>query len=162
MTEGVKNWILAIASCAVVLSVFDLLVPKGAMKKVSAFVGGLVMLLVMLGPLTKMNFFSLSDFISSLRTEQEDYAQSLLEGNQSLLEKLIAEESQAYILEWAEELGFSCEVTVLCRSTESGLPFPSEAVVTSSAGEAQLSALSERIERELGIAKEHQIYREEK
>ena len=162
MTEGMKNWIIAITACALILAALESLVPKGAVKKTAAFAGGMLMLLVLLQPITARWEVRPAEWLEAAEKEREDYAQALTRESRSLLEKLIAEESQAYILEWAEELGLSCRVSVGCRSDENGLSFPHEVTVISPAmAEHQRQVLSERIETELGIAKERQNFREE-
>ena len=162
MTEDVRNWIIAITACALILAALESLVPKGAAKKTAAFAGGMLMLLVLLQPITGQWEVRPMEWFEAAEEEREDRETSLTRQNQSLLEKLIAEESRAYILEWAEELSLSCQVSVGCRSDENGLPFPHEVTIVSpSMTESQRKALSEKIETELGISQERQNFREE-
>lgn len=161
MMDGIRDWILSIASCALILSAVDCFVPKGAVKKVCAFAGGMFTLLVILRPITGGMEISSPDWIRTQHSCRDDRVQALTEQNETLLEKLIAEESQAYILEWAQELGIACKVTVVCRTDENGLPFPAEVTVSSDADAGALHTLSERIEAELAIPTECQIFREE-
>lgn len=154
-------WIISAACCAVVVSVLQQLLPKGGMKKIGMLAGGALLLLTVLQPLTALDADLLSIYTEKLNIQQTVSEEELSKGSKSLLEKLIAEESRAYILEWADEIGISCEAEVWCETDEHGIPLPAGVTVTSNAGEEKLRLLAERIESELGISKEYQIYREE-
>ena len=119
------------------------------------------MLLVLIRPITDRWAVHPKEWFERAEESRAEYAEDLAAQNESLLEKLIAEESQAYILEWAQELGINCRVSVACRTDENGLPFPAKVTVSSDADEDALRALSARIEAELGVPIQCQIFREE-
>ncbi len=117
---------------------------------------GLVLLLVMLKPFPGVD-------VSALELGYEDYAMEIQQRQTELKEQsnqtmgeLIADKTEAYILDKAAELGVSCTVRVLMEPGEDGTPVPTGAELT---GEKS-DALADYMERELGIPKERQVYHE--
>ncbi len=74
--------------------------------------------------------------------------------SQTELAELIAEKTEAYILDKAGTLGVSCRVEVATAEGEGGLPVPYRVELDC----APREALSAYLEDELGIPKERQVF----
>jgi stage III sporulation protein AF len=71
---------------------------------------------------------------------------------------LIEQQTQAYILDKAEELGIVCQVDVSYEQAEDGTVFLSEVNVVSGASQEELEQLASLIETELGVPRGRQVY----
>ena len=69
---------------------------------------------------------------------------------------IIAEQTEAYILDKAGELGLEVTVRVETRTEGNGIPVPWSAELTG----AQSEALASALETELGIPAERQVWHE--
>lgn len=75
------------------------------------------------------------------------------------MKSIIGEETGAYILDKAAELGISCqEVRVTCAVEENGVPYPASVVLVGDLTEEEQARLSRRIEADLAIPAERQSY----
>lgn len=156
MIEAIRGWIISVAAAAFLVSLSQSLIPEGTVRKIAGFAGGLVLLLVMLKPFPGVD-------VSGLELGYEDYAMEIQQRQTELKEQsnqtmgeLIAEKTEAYILDKAAALGISCTVRVLMEPGKDGTPIPTGAELT---GEKS-DALADYMERELGIPKERQVYHE--
>lgn len=159
--ELVRTWILGITVSAMVLAAADTLMPEGAVKKAGRFTGGLVLILCVLQPLVKLDYEDLYAMAESLPASAICTDQLEEEANEPM-KAIIEEELATYIVDKAAQLGASCSAAVTCRTEEqSRVPVPNKAVITGSLTPAQKKELSDALERELGIAPERQIYKDE-
>lgn len=68
----IRQWLTAVVLVTMLLSVAQTLVPEGTVRKITSFIGGLLLLLVMLQPLLRTD-------LGSLRIHAEDYAAAIEE-----------------------------------------------------------------------------------
>ena len=155
MIEAIRGWIISVAAAAFLVSLSQSLIPEGTVRKIAGFAGGLVLLLVMLKPFPGVD-------VSGLELGYEDYAMEIQQRQTELKEQsnqtmgeLIAEKTEAYILDKAAALGISCTVRVLTEPGEDGTPVPGAELTGQKS-----DALADYMERELGIPKERQVYHE--
>lgn len=156
MMIALKNWLTAILTVTVLLSVAEKLVPAGSLRKIASMTGGLILLIVLVQPLTKLKPGQLRMDYAGCGAAIEARQAELQAENDAALGELIAERTEAYILDKAESLGISCQVTVTTREGEDGIPLPDGAVL--SCGES--AELAAYLEKELGIPKERQVFHE--
>lgn len=156
MIEAMGRWMTSVAAAAFLVALSQSLIPEGTVRKIAGFAGGLILLLVMLKPFPGID-------IGGLELGYEDYAGEISRRQEELkaqsdetLGALIAEKTEAYILDKAAALGVDCTVRVLTEPGEDGTPIPAGAELT---GEKS-DALGDYMERELGIPKERQVYHE--
>ncbi len=107
MIEAIRGWIISVAAAAFLVSLSQSLIPEGTVRKIAGFAGGLVLLLVMLKPFPGVD-------VSGLELGYEDYAMEIQQRQTELKEQsnqtmgeLIAEKTEAYILDKAAALGIS-------------------------------------------------------
>ena len=128
MMDGIRQWLLGVLAAAMALSLLYALLPKGAVRGAARATGGLILLLVVLGPLA------------------ERQAEAYRQEGQVQLELGIQQRTAAYISEKAAQLGLSCRPRVE-TAWRDGVPYPSG--VTLDIAENQ--ALAEVLTDELGI-----------
>lgn len=140
MMEAVRAWLTSVVLVSVLLSAAQSLIPPGTVRKAAGFTGGLILLLVLLRPVlgADLELLELAD------TQTEAMA------------SIIAEQTEAYILDKAGELGLEVTVRVETRTEGNGIPVPWSAELTGSWSQALASAL----ETELGIPAERQVWHE--
>ena len=140
MMDGIRQWLLGVLAAAMALSLLYALLPKGAVRGAARATGGLILLLVVLGPLAGLD-------LSDLALRYEDLSRDMdRQEGQVQLELGIQQRTAAYISEKAAQLGLSCRPRVE-TAWRDGVPYPSG--VTLDIAENQ--ALAEVLTDELGI-----------
>ena len=134
MMDGIRQWLLGVLAAAMALSLLYALLPKGAVRGAARATGGLILLLVVLGPLAGLD-------LSDLALRYEDLSRDM-----ERQELGIQQRTAAYISEKAAQLGLSCRPRVE-TAWRDGVPYPSG--VTLDIAENQ--ALAEVLTDELGI-----------
>ncbi len=154
MILALKNWLTAVLAVSMLISAAERLIPAGAVRRVASLTGGLLLLVVLIQPLTHLRDRALSLDFQARRDEAEARQEELRAQSQTELAELIAEKTEAYILDKAGTLGISCRVEVATAEGEGGLPVPYRAELDCAPSEA----LSAYLEDELGIPKERQVF----
>ena len=161
MTELIRQWIISVTCAAMITAVIQPLLPKGGTGAAGRLAGGLLLLIATVQPLVGLDYDSLAQSMTQLRLEQSTSSQELAEINSGLLEELIEEQTQSYILDKAQELGVTCQVTVTCERRDEGIPFPRSVIVSGSFTQEQADRLSQIIEADLAIPADAQTYERE-
>ena len=152
MMEAVRAWLTSVVLVSVLLSAAQSLIPPGTVRKAAGFTGGLILLLVLLRPVLGADLEHLELEFDHYQARQEELADTQTEAMASI----IAEQTEAYILDKAGELGLEVTVRVETRTEGNGIPVPWSAELTGSWSQALASAL----ETELGIPAERQVWHE--
>ena len=152
----IRQWLTAVVLVTMLLSVAQTLVPEGTVRKITSFIGGLLLLVVMLQPLLRTD-------LGSLRIHAEDYAAAIEERQAELesaeneaLAQGIAERTAAYISDKANTLGLVVTAKVRAEPGDGGVPVPWSAELVGPRSEA----LAAYIEDELGIPRGRQTWNE--
>ena len=74
------------------------------------------------------------------------------------MKTIIEEESGAYIVDKAAQLGVECEVQVVCSSEGEGVFLPWQITVTGELSPGQQEQLTQQIQEDLGVPPERQQY----
>ena len=135
-----------VLAAAMALSLLYALLPKGAVRGAARATGGLILLLVVLGPLAGLDLSDLTLRYQDLSRDMERQAEAYRQEGQAQLELGIQQRTAAYISEKAAQLGLSCRPRVE-TAWRDGVPYPSG--VTLDIAENQ--ALAEVLTDELGI-----------
>lgn len=153
---AVKDWLLSVTAAALIVALAQALVPEGAVKKIGALIGGMVLLTVLLRPVAALDLEELTRWTAAyVPTEDTEINQ----GGQ-MMKSLIAQKTSAYIVDKGAALGLVCEAEVRVETDESGWPVPWEAEITGAFSREQRSALSQAVEEDLGIPPTRQYFRE--
>ena len=149
MMEAVRAWLTSVVLVSVLLSAAQSLIPPGTVRKAAGFTGGLILVL---GADLEHLELDFDRYQAAVEERQEELADTQTEAMASI----IAEQTEAYILDKAGELGLEVTVRVETRTEGNGIPVPWSAELTGSWSQALASAL----ETELGIPAERQVWHE--
>lgn len=153
--QFLRQWLLGIVACALLVSFAEQLTPSGALRKLVRFTGGLLLMLCILQPVTQVDLTDITfdpgayeEAVAAVRLELSDeYETALSDG--------IAERTGAYIEDKAASLGISVRASVQTAEAN-GTVLPVRVTLY---GEP-CAALSDWIAETLGIAKENQTWTE--
>ena len=157
----VRQWLLGVTAAALVLALAETLAPEGGAKKVCRLAGGLALLLAAVGPvLGVLDGSALAQAVESWKSRSQSYELALEEQRDQLYLAIIEEETAAYVMDKARELGFECAAEVTYGYDEDGVPCPWEVTARGAWTEGQRSQLERLLEEELGVPVQRQSYEE--
>ena len=148
MIAAVRTWLTAVAAVSLLLSVVQYITPKGTLRDTASFIGGLLLLLVLLQPVRKA---ALPDDVHMGLAEYEKQVETY---RTKKLGTLIESEAEAYILDKAARMGLTVRIKVGTEENSEGVPVPVSAELTGTPSRE----LSRWIEAELGIPVERQVW----
>lgn len=154
MIGALKEWLTAIVYAAALITVAENLTPEGTLRKIVSLVGGLMLLLVLIQPLTRLNLGDLQLDGAWYAAEIGARQQELEKSGQEELARLIAEETEAYISDKAAGMGLDCEAEVATEPGADGVPIP-WSVELDCAPSAELMVW---LAQELEIPEERQVF----
>ena len=161
MMGFVRSWLLGVTAAALVLALAQALAPEGSVKKVCRLAGGMALLLAAAGPvLGALDGNLLASAVEGWRDRSQRYERELEENNERLYLAIIEEETAAYVMDKARELGFECAVEVTCGYDENGVPCPWEVAARGQWAPEQRARLERLLEEELGVPARRQYYEE--
>lgn len=156
MMELLRQWLTGVTCAAIIVALADSLMARGTVRKIGRLAGGLLLLAAVVKPVLEVDLTALS--ASSIRMEVESVP-AAEEAGLDLMKSIIGEETGAYILDKAAELGVPCqEVRVTCAVEENGVPYPESVVLVGPMSREEQELLSRRIEADLAIPAERQTY----
>ena len=156
MMAAARTWLTAVVSVTLLLSVVQTLIPKGSLREIASFVGGLLLLAVLLRPLGSVDLSAVSLDLAPYRQTVEQRQAELEQEGQKELIGLIEAELGSYIWDKAADLGLTLQVQVTAEPDGSGVPAPVSVELTGPKSEA----LSRWLETELGVPAERQVWTE--
>ena len=112
MMESLKTWIIGITVASMLLGAADTMVTQSGIKRVLRLAGGILLLIVLLGPLAGISGGEVAFTSAGLQQEAEALEEQFRQEQQNTLAAIIAEEVSAYISDKAQTMGISCEVRV--------------------------------------------------
>ncbi len=161
MMGFVRSWLLGVTAAALVLALAEALAPEGSVKKVCRLAGGMALLLAAAGPvLEALDGNLLASAVEGWRDRSQRYERELEENNERFYLAIIEEETAAYVMDKARELGFECAVEVTCGYDENGVPCPWEVAARGQWAPEQRARLERLLEEELGVPARRQYYEE--
>ena len=154
MVETLREWVTAVVAAAVLVSAAERLTPKGTIRGIASFIGGLVLLLVLLRPVTELRPGRIElerrTYQAAVARQTEEFRRE----NSEALARGIAREAEAYISDKAAALGREVHPAVITAAGVDGLPVPWRAELDCGPS----PELAEILEQELGIPKERQVF----
>ncbi len=161
MTDWIRTWLMGVTCAAMVLALAECLTPEGGVRRICRMAGGVVLLLAAVSPVVKLEDADLLQITKQYQTDVQDYSEELEAKNDFLYESIIAENTSAYILDKAQELGMNCHVSVTV-GWDDGVPRLAAVSVKGTWSAEQKDALSQMIESELGVPEQLQYFEESK
>ena len=156
MMAAARAWLTAVVSVTLLLSVVQTLMPKGSLREITSFVGGLLLLAVLLRPLGSVDLSAVSLNLDAYRQTVEQRQAELEQEGQKELVGLIEAELESYISDKAADMGLTLRVQVTVELDGSGVPVPVSMELTGPRSEV----LSRWLETELGVPAERQVWNE--
>lgn len=153
MIEMLRSWLTGIVAAAVLISVANSMIQKGALRSIVRFTGGIALMLVIFQPLLRIQPQDLTFGFARWETEIQDQQEAYTEENEKLLRTIIQEKTEAYISDKADELGVSCVPSVKVEGDQP--PCPVAVTLTGAYSEE----LSDCIAQDLGIPREKQTWK---
>ena len=156
MMAAARTWLTAVVAVTLLLSVLQMLVPQGNLREIASFVGGLILLAVMMQPLLRIDLSDVQLDFSAYQETLEQRQAELENTRQEELTSLIEAETAAYISDKAKSMGLTLQVRVTAEMDGSGVPVPVRAELTG----PWCGTLSGWLETELGLPAERQVWNE--
>ena len=156
MMAAARAWLTAVVSVTLLLSVIQMLTPKGSLREITSFVGGLLLLAVLLRPLGSVDLSAVSLDLSAYRQTVEQRQAELEQEGQKELVGLIEAELESYISDKADSMGLIILARITVETDGSGIPVPVSVELTGPESEG----LSRWLETELGLPAERQVWNE--
>ena len=110
MMAAARAWLTAVVSVTLLLSVIQMLTPKGSLREITSFVGGLLLLAVLLRPLGSVDLSAVSLNLDAYRQTVEQRQAELEQEGQKELVGLIEAELESYISDKAADMGLTLRV----------------------------------------------------
>lgn len=154
--DGLKNYLIAVCSAAILSAILKQLIGKSKMSSGTVnLLSGLFVAICIISP---WKDFSLQDLeiYNPLHTQLgQSYVETGKRITQNQIDAIISEKIESYILEKANQLGVQVEVSV--ELAEDSIPFKS--IVSGRLSPEEKKTLSAFLEKEIGIQKEMQIWK---
>jgi len=151
-----RTWLLGVTAAALAVALAQALTPEGTVKKALRLIGGLVLVLAVVKPLTAHIPESLvPDTVGLPAIQAADKA------GEEVMKTLIAQKAGAYIVDKGSALGLTCTAEVTAAEDESGWPVPWSVTVSGNWTGEQKRQLSRAIAEELDIPEGRQTFQKE-
>ena len=152
--QAIREYVLGIAAAAMICAVVLCFARKGTMEPLLKLICGLVLTFAVVKPLLSISMGHWEDLNIICQKEGEKAAQAGTELAKKTLRDIIIADTQAYILDKAQEMALSIQVTVDLSKDEP--PVPESVTITGALSPYERSCLGNFMEKELGITKERQ------
>lgn len=153
--EALGKYLVSVSSVCLFCGILQSFFTSGWMKKLGKFLSGVVVTMAVLAPLPKLHLPEIPRFSDW----EEEGQQAVAWGEEYLtdqLEQSIKEETQAYILDKAGELGMRISAEVFC--CDAATPAPKSCIIKGAYTGQQKQAMEQILFLDLGIAKEDQTW----
>ena len=161
MMEAGRTWLLSVLVTCVLCAAADSLMPPGGVRQVGRLVCGLVLLGAILSPAVRLGGVDagqwLEDYLAGLELRESELEEQVGNGMKSIIEQ----ETAAYIVDKAAEMGLTCTARVSCQAVEGGVYVPSQTQVAGVLSQAERDRISQMIQADLGVPAQRQFYYEE-
>ena len=122
---------------------------------------GVVLLWAILSPAVRLGGVDagqwLEDYLAGLELRESELEEQVGNGMKSIIEQ----ETAAYIVDKAAEMGLTCTARVSCQAAEGGVYVPSQTQVAGVLSQAERDRISQMIQADLGVPAQRQFYYEE-
>ena len=158
--RAVQGYLFAAVAAALAVSMLRTVPQNRSVRRIADLLGGIIVLLVLLRPLIRLRVGDLGDYLARFRPD-EAMIDSAVQAGQSESARLISEQTAAYILDKAQDLGARLEVQVELAELSEHYHYPCAVTLRGGWSAEQKRALADYISQTLGIPEERQIWQEE-
>lgn len=158
MIGALREWLTSIVVVTLLLSVAQTLVPEGSIRRVASFVGGLILMAVLLRPVLGTDLERLQLDLGGYEQELKNAREELASSRETELTERIEERTAAYISDKADALGLKVAVRVEAATGPDGVSLSEKVELTG----PYSRELADFMTRELSIPAERQVWHERK
>ncbi len=152
----IKAYLLRLVFCAFLTALCGVLLRGKRAGKLLTLCGGCLLMLTALGPLLRVDLSKLPDPLTGLDALQRQ--EQAREKNDALLQKLVEEQTAAWVEEQARGLGMELRCTAAAKKTGESCFVPSSLKLRGRWTEAQRQALAAILLAQLQIPEEAQTW----
>ncbi|MGE4548793.1 MAG: hypothetical protein AB7C89_04460 [Intestinibacillus sp.] len=157
MIELVRQMIVSVTAAAIFSTVMLMIVQKSALHEVIRLATGMLMILALLLPLSRLSLPTFGGALEKIRSQTGQQVTEAQQKNQEIANSSFGGAVSKYIEEKAAAMGIACTVRTTVAEDDAGTLGISRIQVSSSElTSAQRSQISELIERECGVPPERQ------
>lgn len=153
-----RDYLLAVTAAAILAALIRALAPAGGTGRGARMGAGLLVILSVMLPLGEIDPLGAAKELMHKHYADPLRTDFLEKTNRELLSELISGEAEAYILDKAQAMGFSPEISVTTKVYDR-FPEPWQAEITGSPTAAQKTLLKGIIEKDLAIPEERQVWK---
>lgn len=154
------RYLLTVCAVCILTALLQAAAPGKQAGRSLKFAGGLLILLVVIGPLAGLRTGDLSELVQAAAALLPEVQETGTADSTARISELITDRCSAYIWDKAEALGMSVAVE-LRLSADDGWPSPSGVVLRGRWTGPQQQALADILETELGIPRQEQEWQYE-
>ncbi len=155
--QAVGEYLLSIIGVSIICAVFlRLLEGKGSAASVARMVTGILLMLTIMNPLSRLHLSDLLDLVPAISVDAEIAVEEGQQSAQSAMAECISTKLEAYILEKAEKLG--ADLLVEVELTQDAIPIPCLVRLQGNISPYAKAQLQRILWQDLGIEKEKQIW----
>ena len=154
--DGLKNYLIAVCSAAILSAILKQLVGKSKMSGGTVhLLAGLFVTICIISPWKNFTLQDLEMYNPLITQHGQTYVETGKQITQNQIDAIITEKIESYILEKANQLGVQVEVRV--ELAEDSIPFKS--IVSGRLSPEEKKSLSAFLQKEIGIQEEMQIWK---
>ena len=154
MIGVVREWLTTVVTVTLLVSVVQMLIPEGTLRKNESFISGLILLVVLLRPLLGMESKTLQMDFAAYERDYSQIHQEFMREGQAVWKQEVERELSERICQQAALWELAVMADVETTVGEEGFPIPTGVVLRCS----YHAALSDWLESELGIPAERQFW----
>lgn len=152
-----KGYILSIVSAGMICASVRCLLPeKKATGQITRLLGGILMTVTIIAPLTNISFHRITDYFDDFSIAAARYTEDGESAAREQIAGIIKSKSEAYILDKADRMGL--EIAVEVELDDRNDSIPSGVKITGTLSPYAKEVMSNYIETTLGIPKERQTW----
>ncbi|MCQ2420747.1 MAG: hypothetical protein MJ118_06400 [Clostridia bacterium] len=157
MMRGVYDYLLSVITASFFCSLVLAVLPKGTVRRSAVVTSAVILALVTLVPIMRIDFDDFARAIADVRMQTRAAQTGIEVQNEELVETIIRQDCESYILDKAESLGLQISAAVQICNTGSG-PYPYSVRICADLTPTQRQLLSQIITDELAIPPERQVW----
>lgn len=155
--DWIREYLLSIIAAGAVCGICTSLIPKNTSSAVIIkMLGGIFLAITLIAPLAKIRLDDLGDYWNQITLDAEALAQEGSAATREELALVIKEELESYILDKADTMGLTLQLSVIMDHEDP--PMPQQVRISGAVSPYQQKLLSQWIAEELGITEEQQVW----
>lgn len=150
--EWFRTWLLGVMSAALLLALVYTLIPKGAIRTIAQFTGGLILILAVLQPLLQLDPSSWKLEYQEYEAQIDEQIANYQKDHREELRTIIENETAAYISDKGSALGITCHPVVMAQ-VRNDVPYPYEVTLDTPWNDALSRYISQDLD--IPVARQH-------